>query len=157
MKNNTDSAKQAVKAYLDNRAATDPLFAASYAKKGKSIDECFRYILGEARKRGNQVCMTDEEVYGLAVHYYDEDDIKVAPAPASYTATTGAKPAAKVPELTDEEKAEIREKARKRYEIQCLTEIAQSDAESKKAAPAKRPARKPDARTAQPYSPSLFD
>ena len=23
--------------------------------------------------------MTDEEVYGLAVHYYDEDDIKINP------------------------------------------------------------------------------
>lgn len=70
-------AKEAIKNYLDERARKDELFATAYAKEGKSIDECFSYILGEARKKGTQVCMSDEEVFGLAVHYYDEDDIKV--------------------------------------------------------------------------------
>lgn len=72
-------AKETIKSYLDERARTDELFAKAYAKEGKSIDECFSYILGEARKKGTQVCMSDEEVFGLAVHYYDEDDIKVSP------------------------------------------------------------------------------
>ncbi len=72
-------AKIAIKNYLDNRASSDALFAKNYAKEHKSIDECFRYIVGVARKKAvnNAACMTDEEVYGLAVHYYDEDDIKV--------------------------------------------------------------------------------
>lgn len=74
-----DSFHKAIKTYLDERAKTDELFAKSYAKEGKSIDECCKYIMGEARKRGTAVCMTDEEVYGLAVHYYDEDDIKINP------------------------------------------------------------------------------
>lgn len=74
-----DSFHKAIKTYLDERAKTDELFAKSYAKKGKSINECCKYIMGEARKRGTAVCMTDEEVYGLAVHYYDEDDIKINP------------------------------------------------------------------------------
>lgn len=68
--NNDNPAKKAIKSYLDNRAASDPQFASSYAKKNKSLEECFRYILNEARSRGTEVCMTDEEVYGLAVHYY---------------------------------------------------------------------------------------
>lgn len=72
-------AKETIKSYLDERARTDELFAKAYVKEGKSIDECFSYILGEARKKGTQVCMSDEEVFGLAVHYYDEDDIKVSP------------------------------------------------------------------------------
>lgn len=71
-------AKEVIKNYLDERAKTDELFAKAYSKEGKSIDECFDYIIGEARKRGTQVCMSDEEVFGLAVHYYDEDDIKVS-------------------------------------------------------------------------------
>ena len=62
--------KEAIKVYLDDRAKADELFAKSYAKPGKSIDECCNYILGEAKKRGNAVAMTDEEVYGMAVHYY---------------------------------------------------------------------------------------
>ena len=74
-----DSFHTAIKTYLDERAKTDELFAKSYAKEGKSINKCCKYIMGEARKRGTAVCMTDEEVYGLAVHYYDEDDIKINP------------------------------------------------------------------------------
>ena len=53
-----------------------------YANEKKSIDECCSYIMGEARKRGNAVAISDEEVYGMAVHYYDEDDIKINRLPA---------------------------------------------------------------------------
>lgn len=81
-------AKETIKSYLDERARTDELFAKAYAKEGKSIDECFSYILGEARKKGTQVCMSDEEVFGLAVHYYDEDDIKVSTIHDSARVTT---------------------------------------------------------------------
>lgn len=73
------SAKDIVKEYLDRRAAEDQLFAASYAKPAKNIDDCWTYILGEARSKGSAVCMSDQEVFGLAVHYYDEDNIKVSP------------------------------------------------------------------------------
>ena len=74
-----------IKDYLDKRAAEDELFAKSYAKEKKSLDECCLYVLGEALKKS--VCkngvkatvMSDEEVFGLAVHYYDEDNIKVKP------------------------------------------------------------------------------
>lgn len=53
-------------------------------KENKSLDECFRYILHEIankyRKNNEQklwVYGKDEEIYALAVHYYDEDDLKV--------------------------------------------------------------------------------
>lgn len=77
-----ESFKQAIKAYLDKRAEEDSLFAPKYANEKKNIDECCSYIMGEARKRGNAVAISDEEVYGMAVHYYDEDDIKINRAPA---------------------------------------------------------------------------
>ena len=66
-----DSFKQAIKAYLDKRAEEDSLFAPKYANEKKSIDECCSYIMGEARKRGNAIAISDEEVYGMAAHYYD--------------------------------------------------------------------------------------
>lgn len=94
------SPKDIIKAYLDNRAAIDPQFAVSYAKPQKSIDECYRFILGEARKRGAAVCMTDAEVFGLAVHYYDEDDIKIQ---STSTEKVQAHAVA-APELTKDEK-----------------------------------------------------
>lgn len=72
------SFEQVIQSYLEERAKRDSLFVASFAKPNKNIDECCNYIIGEARKRGgNAVCMSDDEVFGLAVHYYDEDDIKV--------------------------------------------------------------------------------
>ena len=72
------SFKQVIQSYLEQRAKKDSLFAISFAKSNKNIDECCNYIIGEARKLGgNAVCMSDDEVFGLAVHYYDEDNIKV--------------------------------------------------------------------------------
>lgn len=52
-------------------------------KENKSLKECFDYILIELSKkcvRDNDVGYAagdDEELYEMAVHYYDEDDIKV--------------------------------------------------------------------------------
>lgn len=77
MNEKNQSFKDAIKSYLDRRAGQNELFAKTYAKEGKTLEECCNYIIGEARKRGNAVAMTDDEVFGLAVHYYDEDDIKV--------------------------------------------------------------------------------
>lgn len=39
----------------------------------KSLAKCASYILSEAKKKGNQVGMSDSEVFALAVHYYDEN------------------------------------------------------------------------------------
>lgn len=73
--------KAVIKDYLDNRAKTDRQFAKSYKKKNKSLDECCNYILGEVKKKAKtgQIVLPREEVFGLAVHYYDEDDIKGLP------------------------------------------------------------------------------
>lgn len=73
----------AIKAYLDTKAENDPLFAETYKKPNKNIHECCQYIIGEAKKRkfntdrGQVAAMSDEDTYNMAVHYYDEDDIKV--------------------------------------------------------------------------------
>lgn len=74
------SMEQAIKIYLDNRAKTDSLFAETYKKANKSIKECCKYIYSQAKKLakgGNAVGVDDATVYGWAVHYYDEDNIKV--------------------------------------------------------------------------------
>lgn len=73
----------AIKNYLDNRAKTDELFAEKYANPKKSIDECCEYITGEAyaRAKDGTAAISDEEVYGMAVHYYDEEDINIRKAP----------------------------------------------------------------------------
>lgn len=72
--------EMAIRTYLDNRAKEDSLFAETYKKANKSIKECCKYIYSQARKLAkgsNSVGIDDATVYGWAVHYYDEDDIKV--------------------------------------------------------------------------------
>lgn len=71
--------KNAIKQYLDKMAAEDEQFAQSYAKEKKSLDECCQFIIGEASKQreGNTAVLTDDVVCGLAVHYYDEDNITI--------------------------------------------------------------------------------
>ena len=72
-----------IKGYLDKIAETDEAFARTYAKPNKNIKECCKYIVSEAKKvKDGQVSVVeDATVYGWAMHYYDEDDIKIDDVP----------------------------------------------------------------------------
>ena len=61
--------KSTIKAYLDNMAAGDSLFAPVYQKPTKNIDNCITYILNQVKKSGCNG-FTDGEIYSQAVHYY---------------------------------------------------------------------------------------
>lgn len=78
------SAKKVIKDYLDGMARKDETFAKAYANKSKNMDSCFNYIVKEARKKGTTVCMTDNEVFGLAVHYYVEGELKDVNLPEDF-------------------------------------------------------------------------
>lgn len=69
------NAKKAVEQHLNQMAANDKLFAETLKKPNKSIDGCMNYIMSEAKKKGQNM-VTDDEVFGWAAHYYDEDSIK---------------------------------------------------------------------------------
>ena len=101
--------KDTIQKYLQERAAEDPLFAPKFANSKKNVDECCRYILGEARKRGTAVAMSDSEVFGMAVHYYDEENIKIEKVSACCSVSSSRKV-----KLTEEEKKIAREAAIKR-------------------------------------------
>ena len=65
-----------IKAYLEERAENDALFAVKFANPSKSVEDCVTFILNEVKKSG--CCgFTDAEVYGMATHYYDEEEIEV--------------------------------------------------------------------------------
>ncbi len=66
--------KDVVQRELQLRADADPLFAANFAKPGKNIDECISYILNTVKKSGISG-FTDDEIFGMAAHYYDKDDL----------------------------------------------------------------------------------
>ena len=64
----TEEFKRNIKAHLDQMAKEDELFASSYAKPHKSLDECVNYILNEVKKSGCNG-FADDEIYGMAVHH----------------------------------------------------------------------------------------
>lgn len=72
----TEQFTRTIAEYLNGRAMTDPLFAPNLQKPHKNIEECILYILSEVQRSGCNG-FADEEIYSMAVHYYDEDDIAV--------------------------------------------------------------------------------
>ncbi len=140
----TEHFKQAIKAYLDERANTDELFAVSYAKVNKNLDDCVTFILNQAKVIAQEggCGMTDFEVYSLATHYYDEDNIEVGKV-----INCGVIVNHRV-ELSEQEKAEAREKALKAYQAEELRKIQQRNS---------RPKPTPKAVKQEVSQPSLFD
>lgn len=47
-------------------------------KSEKGIKDCLNYISSEVRNRAinNCACVSDQEVFGMAMHYFEEDSIK---------------------------------------------------------------------------------
>ena len=68
--------KEAIRVYLAKRADNEPEFAVTLAKPQKNLDDCLTYILNQVKNSG-QMGFADEDIYNMAVHYYDEDDIKI--------------------------------------------------------------------------------
>ena len=115
----TDNFKRTIQEYLEVRAKTDELFAKAYAKPNKSIDECITYILNEVQRSGCNG-FEDDEIFGMAVHYWDEDNLDA-----------GKKISCKVVvnhtiELTEEDKQELKEKARNDFYSEQLAKQRES-------------------------------
>lgn len=135
----TDTFKTAIQNYLEYRAATDELFAPLFANPNKSIDECCKYIICEVHKSGMNG-FDDDEIFGMAVHYYDENEIEVGnPTQCRIISNVHT-------DLTEEEKKEARQKAIEQYQ----------QAELRKMQDRNKPKAKP-AEKATNVQPSLFD
>ncbi len=67
--------EKSIKDHLDSVAGQDSRFAEKYNSSGKTIAQCCAFICNEV-KRLNRPYMTHQEVYSLAVHFYDEDSVK---------------------------------------------------------------------------------
>lgn len=75
MAKENNSFKKVIENYLKKRAFQDPLFRITFAKENKNIDDCVTYILNTVKASGQQGFL-DDEIFNMAIHYYDEDDIK---------------------------------------------------------------------------------
>lgn len=112
--------KSTIKAYLDNMAAVDSLFAPVYQKPTKNIDNCITYILNQVKKSG--CCgFSDDEIFGMALHYYQEDNIEVgSPLKCNVVVNHHV-------ELSEEEKKAAREAAIKKLQDAVDGEVGVAD------------------------------
>ena len=156
-RNNVDNWLKVIADYLLTRDDIKD----SLDKEKKSLKECGQYILQEARKKGSHVAMTDEEVFGLAVHYYDEDDITVkqtSKADVKVAAQKDDKPLKPLDEYRKEveqkeskESVDIDKIVEERVKKK-LAEIKKTEQEKKEKRKAERKAKKPKVNQV-----SLFD
>lgn len=112
----TNHFKRTIQMYLEQRAAEDALFAKNYRNPAKNINDCVTYILNYVQKSGCNG-FSDSEIYGRAVHYYDENEIEVG-KPIQCQVVVNH-----MVELTEEEKAEARQRAIRQYQDEELRKI----------------------------------
>ena len=132
----TNHFKRTIQAYLEERAMEDKLFAVAYRKEGKNIDDCVTYILNEVQRSGCNG-FTDGEIFGQAIHYYEENEIEVG-KPMDCQVVVNH-----VVKLTAEEKAEARQNAVRKYQEEELRKLQNRH--------------RPSARKENQPQPSLFD
>ncbi len=93
-----------IKAYLEERAENDALFAVKFANPSKSVEDCVTYIINQVQKSGCNG-FEDAEIYGMAVHYWEENEIEVG-KPINCKVVVNH-----TVELTEEEKEQARQDA----------------------------------------------
>lgn len=76
----TDQFTTAIKTFLEDYCLKDSLFIEKYRNPKKNIKDCVTYIINEVKKSGASA-YAEEEIYQMALHYYDEEDIKVGNRP----------------------------------------------------------------------------
>jgi len=86
--------KEIIKDHLDKMAQQDAAFAERYKLETKNLDDCIKYITSEARKQAKNNCaaIQDAVVFGWAVHYYQEDNVKVDNVKAKVVTPKAEKP-----------------------------------------------------------------
>ena len=128
----TDHFKEVIKNYLDNRAKEDELFRAKYETTTRTIDDVVNYIFHAVQQSG--CCgFSDMEVYAMAVHAIDEPDLEIGkPMDCNVVVNHHI-------ELTEEEKAEQRAIALKRYQEEEMRKCSCSNATADPRQPNRNP------------------
>jgi len=99
----TESFKTAIHNRLIQEAAEDPQMSFNLQNEKKNLDNCITYILNRVKESGCNG-FTDDEIYGMAFHYYEEDDIDIGKAIDMKVVVNHQV------ELTEEEKADVKKK-----------------------------------------------
>ena len=120
MANGVDYFKETIKTYLDDFAERDEAFGLFYENPDKNIDECIDFIIGRVKASGRKG-FTDDEIYGLAIHYYQEADLgDIKKANCKVVVNHAV-------ELTEDEKEDARKAAQKRFEEEAYRRLQDNE------------------------------
>lgn len=136
----TNAFTDTIRQYLEQRAENDALFAVKFANPSKSVEDCATYIINEVKRSGCNG-FADDEIFGKAIHFYEEDEIEVG-NPINCQVVVNH-----TVELTEEEKAQARKDAIERLRQEEM-ERMRKPIHPKKATTEKK---------TQDVQPSLFD
>ena len=132
----TQAFQDTIAQYLMARAEQDPMFAVRLANPSKTMAQCCAYIIGEVKKSG--CCgFTDDEIFGWAMHFWDEPEIEVSDNIPNCQVVVNH-----VVELTEEEKEKARQDAINKLRDEEMAKMRRPKTTEKKA---------------QDVQPSLFD
>jgi len=149
MATSTEVFANVIYSYLEERAKNDSVLAFKYEAKQKDIEGCCKYILAEVKKSGRQF-YEKEEIFGMAIHYFDED-IK---APSETDANVRIVVNAEL--LSKEDRARLDAEARKEAEEQYLESARKKILDERAKADKKKAERKAKAAEEKKKEDALF-
>lgn len=148
--------RQAISMYLTAKAYKDTEFEKKFKNENKNLDECVTYVTYMVYKkvkekaeenRGMAVAIpSDDEVFAYAEQYYMDEDLKVDGDSLNNVRVISASATS----FTDEEKAEMRKQAIKKYQDDVIAETKKKNEEQKKK---KEKAKKPTTPVLVPDTP----
>lgn len=145
MKSN-EAAIVAMQEMLQKRCIAEPAFAIKMANPQKSMEGAVNYLCAQIQKSG--MCMVDDDtVLGILSHYFDENEIEEC-------GKVNCNIVVSKPELSEEDKAELKEQALEQYKEEQLRELRRQPSAKAQPKTATAPKAGAEINTNQP---SLFD
>lgn len=118
MKTNRQFEKR-IEEYLSSLASRDNLFAKKFSNPKKNIEECCQYIIITV-KESQRTAFTDEEIFGMAVHYYEEENPGKIDKSINCTVKMSGEG------LSETEKEEVKKQAMEEYKKTCINKFKEN-------------------------------
>lgn len=145
-----------IQSYLEGEAGKDEQFRNKWETSGKTAEQVCNYIMSEVSK-SKRAGWADAEIYGMAKHFIDEDELKDPGTENGVSRVVVNKPI----DLSEEDKKRAKEEAKAAYmkqlEMEEKERIAkEKEKEEKKAAAKMEKAKKAAAQEASLFCGDLF-
>lgn len=142
-----NAAIAAMQQMLQERCIAEPTFAIKMANPSKSMEGAVNFLCSQIQKSG-MCCVDDTTVMNILVHYFNENEIEDC-------GKVNCNIVVSKPELSEEDKAEIRKQAMEQFKKEQLDALCRQS-QTRKSQP-KATATTPKAGEEINVQPSLFD